>query len=156
MAHNKETSIDVGTDHGDRDYETKRTGSLVIKRAKAATDKEHKMTLMEGIKTYPKAIGWSMLISTCIAMEAFDLCLLNTFCEQYTTFTIATLTNQMLFPNLHVSSVSTLVMASTKFLHGGRQVSPTAPNADRSSVSSSTAGHQNDLATAGQSLSALV
>ena len=51
-----------------------------IHRAKAATEKEHRMTLWTGIRTYPKAIGWSMLISMCIAMEAFDLCLLNTFC----------------------------------------------------------------------------
>lgn len=51
-----------------------------IQRAKAATDREHRMSLRTGIRTYPKAIGWSCLISMCIAMEAFDLCLLNTFC----------------------------------------------------------------------------
>jgi MFS transporter, SP family, general alpha glucoside:H+ symporter len=79
MADHKETGVDVDV-HNDAN-ETKRTGSLVIRRAKAATEKEHSMTLLEGIKTYPKAIGWSMLISTCIAMEAFDLCLLNTFCK---------------------------------------------------------------------------
>ncbi|KAK3052854.1 hypothetical protein LTR09_005918 [Extremus antarcticus] len=53
--------------------------SKAIDRARAATDKEHRMSLIEGIRTYPKAIGWSMLISLCIAMKAFDLCLLNTF-----------------------------------------------------------------------------
>lgn len=79
MADNKETGVDVGAARDDLD--TKRTGSLVIRQAKAATDKEHSMTLMEGVRTYPKAIGWSMLISTCIAMEAFDVCLLNTFCK---------------------------------------------------------------------------
>lgn len=55
-------------------------GSILIRNAKAATDKEHKMTLLQGIKLYPKAVGWSMLISLCIAMEGFDLCLLGTFC----------------------------------------------------------------------------
>ena len=55
--------------------------SKTIHRAKAATDKEHKMSLWQGIRTYPKAIGWSTLISLCMAMEAFDLCLLNTFCK---------------------------------------------------------------------------
>jgi SP family general alpha glucoside:H+ symporter-like MFS transporter len=55
-----------------------------IHRAKAATEKEHRMTLWTGIRTYPKAIGWSCLISMCIAMEAFDLCLLNTFCMKTT------------------------------------------------------------------------
>ncbi|KAI9881659.1 MAG: hypothetical protein M1823_006630, partial [Watsoniomyces obsoletus] len=47
--------------------------------AASATDKEHKMSLWQGIKLYPKAVGWSMLISLCIAMEGFDLCLLGTF-----------------------------------------------------------------------------
>jgi hypothetical protein len=39
------------------------------------------MTLMQGIRLYPKAIGWSIVISTCIAMEGYDLCLLGNFCE---------------------------------------------------------------------------
>jgi len=56
-----------------------RSHSVVIRNAKAATDKEHKMSLLQGIKLYPKAVGWSMLISLCIAMEGFDLCLLGTF-----------------------------------------------------------------------------
>lgn len=53
----------------------------VILKAKTATDKEHKMTLWQGIKLYPKAIGWSLLISTCICMEGYDGCLLSSFCE---------------------------------------------------------------------------
>lgn len=47
--------------------------------AKAATAKEQKMTLWQGIKLYPKAVGWSILISTCICMEGYDLCLLSNF-----------------------------------------------------------------------------
>ena len=39
------------------------------------------MTLWQGIKLYPKAIAWSMLISTCIVMEGYDVCLINNFCE---------------------------------------------------------------------------
>ena len=50
-----------------------------IFRARAATEKEHKMTLLQGIRLYPKAIGWSMLISTCIVMEGYDVCLINNF-----------------------------------------------------------------------------
>ena len=53
---------------------------IAISKAQAATEKEHKMTLLEGIRTYPKAIAWSMVISLCIVMEAFDVCLLNNFC----------------------------------------------------------------------------
>ena len=47
--------------------------------AKAATDKERSMTLLQGIKLYPKAVGWSMLLSTCIVMEGYDLVLLGRF-----------------------------------------------------------------------------
>ncbi|KAJ8059575.1 hypothetical protein OCU04_011231 [Sclerotinia nivalis] len=51
----------------------------MIKDARASTEKEHNMTLLQGIKLYPKAIAWSLLISTCIAMEGYDLCLLSNF-----------------------------------------------------------------------------
>ncbi|EAW13959.1 putative MFS alpha-glucoside transporter [Aspergillus clavatus NRRL 1] len=51
----------------------------IIQNAKAATDKEQRMSLWEGIKTYPKAVGWSLLISTCIAMEGYDISLVNNF-----------------------------------------------------------------------------
>lgn len=45
--------------------------------AKSATEKEQSMTLLQGIKLYPKAIGWSVLISTLIVMEGFDIALIN-------------------------------------------------------------------------------
>ncbi|KIX01687.1 uncharacterized protein Z518_09413 [Rhinocladiella mackenziei CBS 650.93] len=51
----------------------------VIHDAQKATDKEHKMTLWQGIQLYPKAVGWSILISTCICMEGYDVCLLSNF-----------------------------------------------------------------------------
>jgi SP family general alpha glucoside:H+ symporter-like MFS transporter len=51
----------------------------VIQNAKAATDKERSMTLMQGIRLYPKAVLWSVLISTCIAMEGYDISLVNNF-----------------------------------------------------------------------------
>lgn len=40
----------------------------MIENAKSATDKEHKMTLMQGVRLYPKAIFWSVLISSTIIM----------------------------------------------------------------------------------------
>ena len=52
----------------------------VIQAAKAAAKKEESMTLLQGIRLYPKAIAWSMLISTCIVMEGYDVCLINNFC----------------------------------------------------------------------------
>jgi SP family general alpha glucoside:H+ symporter-like MFS transporter len=63
----------------EQDQIAKAADSLV-NRARAATEKEHNMTLRQGIKLYPKAIFWSMLISTCIVMEGYDVCLINNFC----------------------------------------------------------------------------
>lgn len=51
----------------------------VIQSAKTATEKEQKMTLLQGIRLYPKAVAWSVLISTCIAMEGYDISLVNNF-----------------------------------------------------------------------------
>lgn len=51
----------------------------LLEKAKKATEEEHKMTLWQGVKLYPKAVAWSLIISTCIAMEGYDVCLLSTF-----------------------------------------------------------------------------
>lgn len=51
----------------------------IIRNAKLASAKEHSMTLRQGIKLYPKAIAWSILISTCIIMEGYDIALVNNF-----------------------------------------------------------------------------
>ncbi|KAL2831619.1 general substrate transporter [Aspergillus pseudoustus] len=51
----------------------------VIENAKSATEKEQNMTLLQGIKLYPKAVIWSVVISTCIAMEGYDISLVNNF-----------------------------------------------------------------------------
>ena len=45
-----------------------KTHNTAIGQAKAATEKEHQMTLMQGVRLYPKAIAWSMTIGLCIAM----------------------------------------------------------------------------------------
>lgn len=47
--------------------------------AQAATDKEHQMTLWQGLKLYPKAVGWSVLLSTAIIMEGYDIVLMGSF-----------------------------------------------------------------------------
>ncbi|EHK96965.1 putative Maltose permease MAL31 [Glarea lozoyensis 74030] len=52
----------------------------IIRNAKNASEVEHQMSLWQGIKLYPKAVGWSILISTCIAMEGYDISLLSNFC----------------------------------------------------------------------------
>ncbi|KAK0864027.1 hypothetical protein LTS02_006269 [Friedmanniomyces endolithicus] len=49
----------------------------VAEDAAKATESEQSMTILQGIKTYPKAVGWSVLLSTCIIMEGFDIVLIN-------------------------------------------------------------------------------
>jgi SP family general alpha glucoside:H+ symporter-like MFS transporter len=51
----------------------------VVENAKSAAQKEQKMTLWQGIKLYPKAVIWSVIISTTIAMEGYDISLVNNF-----------------------------------------------------------------------------
>ena len=42
----------------------------------AATD-EISMSLAQAIKLYPKAVGWSVLLSSALIMEGYDLALLG-------------------------------------------------------------------------------
>ncbi|SMQ50160.1 unnamed protein product [Zymoseptoria tritici ST99CH_3D7] len=72
--------------HGDplhftADEQLKQTDSMkqTVIDAKKASDNEHSMSLIQGIKLYPKAIMWSVIISTCIAMEGYDVALINNF-----------------------------------------------------------------------------
>jgi len=37
------------------------------------------MTLLEGVKLYPKAIAWAALIAMCCAMEGYDIALIGNF-----------------------------------------------------------------------------
>jgi SP family general alpha glucoside:H+ symporter-like MFS transporter len=53
----------------------------IIRNAKNASEVEHNMSLWQGVKLYPKAVAWSVLISTCIAMEGYDISLLSNFCK---------------------------------------------------------------------------
>lgn len=77
---NEVPRIENDVDADDQDTRLKAT-DRVIQGAKTATEKEQKMTLLQGIRLYPKAIAWSILISTCIVMEGYDVCLINNFCE---------------------------------------------------------------------------
>jgi SP family general alpha glucoside:H+ symporter-like MFS transporter len=44
--------------------------------AARATKAEHNMTLIQGLRLYPKAVGWSVLLSAAIIMEGFDIVLI--------------------------------------------------------------------------------
>ncbi|KAI0410732.1 MFS maltose permease MalP [Xylaria grammica] len=51
----------------------------IVSEAQTATTKEHQMTIWQGIRLYPKAIAWSMLISMTVVMEGFDNALIGSF-----------------------------------------------------------------------------
>ncbi|CEI67800.1 Maltose permease MAL31 [Fusarium venenatum] len=53
------------------------TPEILASEAKVAAEAEHYMTLWQAVKTYPKAIGWSVLLSTTLIMEGYDLALLG-------------------------------------------------------------------------------
>jgi MFS transporter, SP family, general alpha glucoside:H+ symporter len=62
----------IDTQHVDTHHD-----DVLVEDAKHAADSEHQMTLLKAIKTYPKAIGWSVLLSTTLIMEGYDLALLG-------------------------------------------------------------------------------
>ncbi|KIW65010.1 hypothetical protein PV04_07302 [Phialophora macrospora] len=54
----------------------------VVQDAQAAAEIEHELGLLKSIRLYPKAIGWSVLLSTAIIMEGYDLLLMGSFYAQ--------------------------------------------------------------------------
>ncbi len=51
----------------------------LLEESKAATAAEHRMSIMQAIRTYPKAVAFSMILSTAIVMEGYDVVLLANF-----------------------------------------------------------------------------
>ncbi|KAH6968165.1 hypothetical protein HG530_007767 [Fusarium avenaceum] len=74
MAESKQTYPEKALDaHHDETVSPEALAS----EAKVAAEAEHHMTLWEAVKTYPKAIGWSVLLSSTLIMEGYDLALLG-------------------------------------------------------------------------------
>jgi MFS transporter, SP family, general alpha glucoside:H+ symporter len=49
------------------------------RKVRDAVDYEHHMSLMDGLRRYPKAIAWSLALSTAIIMEGYDGQLIGSF-----------------------------------------------------------------------------
>jgi SP family general alpha glucoside:H+ symporter-like MFS transporter len=45
----------------------------VVSEAARGAESERSMTFWQALKLYPKAVGWSMLLSTALVMEGFDV-----------------------------------------------------------------------------------
>lgn len=65
------TPINDMVDHG---LDSKQPPLL---EGKQAAKKEQSMTLWQAVKLYPKAVGWSVLLSSTLIMEGYDLALLG-------------------------------------------------------------------------------
>ncbi|RAO64159.1 uncharacterized protein BHQ10_000171 [Talaromyces amestolkiae] len=50
--------------------------------AKEAAHEEHQLTLASALRKYPKAVIWSILLSTSIIMEGYDIVLMSSFFAQ--------------------------------------------------------------------------
>jgi len=50
--------------------------------ARQAAQDEHNLTVMQALRTHPKAVMWSLLVSTSIIMEGYDLVLIYSFYAQ--------------------------------------------------------------------------
>jgi MFS transporter, SP family, general alpha glucoside:H+ symporter len=51
--------------------------TALVTGARHGADSEHRMPLWTALKLYPKAIGWSVLLSSTLIMEGYDLALLG-------------------------------------------------------------------------------
>jgi SP family general alpha glucoside:H+ symporter-like MFS transporter len=58
------------------------TAETLANDASGAEDVEHAMTISQGFKLYPKAVGWSILLSTAVIMEGYDTMLVGNFYSQ--------------------------------------------------------------------------
>ncbi|CZR67483.1 probable transporter (major facilitator superfamily) [Phialocephala subalpina] len=80
----KEVAVDNNTLHPEDTVVRKASVAVenfagLSAEAKDATAKEHEMGFIQAIKLYPKAVGWSILLSTAIVMEGYDVVLLSSF-----------------------------------------------------------------------------
>ena len=73
----------------------------VTDAAIAGTETEKNMSILEGFKLYPKATGWSIILSMAIVMEGYEIILLNnlfgfpSFVERFGTYDAASASYQL-------------------------------------------------------------
>ncbi|KAK7225123.1 hypothetical protein V2G26_013126 [Clonostachys chloroleuca] len=73
-----EASVDDAVEHV-REFNDDEVVKNLVKDARTASDAEHKISLMEGLRTYRKAVAWSVALSSCIIMEGYDTLLIGSF-----------------------------------------------------------------------------
>lgn len=53
------------------------TAKQLFNDAKEATEAEHNLTLLDAMKLYPKAVGWSVLVSAACVMDGYDMAVMG-------------------------------------------------------------------------------
>jgi SP family general alpha glucoside:H+ symporter-like MFS transporter len=81
MAKLDEKVVEVGEQH-ERASEAGGPGLKDIGMAQRAAEEEHKLTFRQSICRHPKAVMWSVLLSTSIIMEGYDIVLVSSFFAQ--------------------------------------------------------------------------
>lgn len=86
------------------DFGSDRTHDL-IRQAQEADAADKQLTIKQALKKYPKAVFWSMILSTSLIMEGYDL-VIASFCLE--TVSISSLTFARLLHSMgrHNSSTS--------------------------------------------------
>lgn len=82
MASKPEIESEIGTNVEkieEGQHPTTMSGKLFNEDARLATEAEHSMGLWKGLKTYRKAVLWSVLVSSSIIMEGYDTTLISSF-----------------------------------------------------------------------------
>ncbi|KAK7751951.1 hypothetical protein SLS62_006094 [Diatrype stigma] len=51
----------------------------LVREANEANDRERDMKLSTAVKIYPKAIGWSMVLSSCLIMEGYQTSVIGSY-----------------------------------------------------------------------------
>ncbi|OXG56143.1 MFS transporter, SP family, general alpha glucoside:H+ symporter, partial [Cryptococcus neoformans MW-RSA1955] len=51
----------------------------VVQSARQGMESEKALSLRESLRRYPRAVAWSVLLSTSLVMEGFDIILINNF-----------------------------------------------------------------------------
>lgn len=73
LPHSKESHLAVAQHNED----THVSATELAPEARRGADSEYRMSLMQAIKKYPKAVGWSVLLSSTLIMKGYDLALVG-------------------------------------------------------------------------------
>jgi SP family general alpha glucoside:H+ symporter-like MFS transporter len=66
----------------DHDETTHMPDKTCLQDAQAAADEESKSTFLQSLKLHPAAVGWSVVLSTAIIMEGYDMKLIGSLNAQ--------------------------------------------------------------------------